>query len=306
MHVGVDVAKQHLDWAEGPDATVQRVSNDAEGIRILLRRLQKLAPERVILEATGGYERSLLYALVEAGLAAVVVNPWRVRRFAQGLGTIGKTDAIDARVLARFGALTNPAPTIVPSPAQRAAADLIARRRQLIAMVVSEKQRVQRAPAYLRREIAGLVAILERRIARLDRQLDAALDQDPERNQTLQILRSAPSVGPGVARTLLIDLPELGALSRRQIASLVGVAPFPRDSGKKIGQRRIRFGRAPVRTVLYLAAMNGARFNPVLKDMYQRLRRAGKPAKVALIALARKLLTILNAMVRDRASWKAA
>lgn len=304
MHVGVDVAKEHLDWADEAERPVERVANDARGIRQLVRHFGKLAPELIVLESTGGYERPLLYALAEAGLAVVLVNPWRVRRFGEGVGVLGKTDAIDARLLARFGALTKPSPTIVPQAAKRATAELIARRRQLIGMIVTEKQRLGQAATALRPEISALVMILERRVARLDERIDAALSQDLERHQTQEILQSVPSVGPGVARTLLIDLPELGALSRRKIASLAGVAPFPRDSGKKSGHRRIRAGRAAVRTALYLAAMNGARFNPILKAMYERLRHAGKPAKVAFVALARKLLTILNAMVRDRTAWQ--
>jgi transposase len=194
----------------------------------------------------------------------------------------------------------------VPDAACRAAEELIARRRQLMGMIVMEKQRLHRATAAVRSEIASLLKILERRVARLDEQLDRALNADPERHRVREILQSMPSIGPGVARTLIIDLPELCALSRREIASLVGVAPFPRDSGKKSGYRRVRAGRAPVRTVLYLAAMNAARFNPVLKDMYERVRKAGKPAKVAFVALARRLLTILNAMVRDRIGWQCA
>ena len=306
MHVGVDVAKEHLDWSDGPCGTVQRVANNARAIRELVRRLGTLRPERIVLESTGGYEKPLLIALFEAGLPAVLVNPWRVRRLGEALGILGKTDPIDARLLARFGEVSALEPTAVPDAAARAAENLISRRRQLMGMIVMEKQRLQRATGSVRSEITSLLKILERRIARLDEQIDAALSADPQRSHTREILQSVPSIGPGVARTLIIDLPELGALSRREIASLVGVAPFPRDSGKKTGYRRVRAGRAPVRTILYLAAMNGARFNPVLKHMYERLRKSGKPAKLAFVALARKLLTILNAMVRDRTAWQPA
>jgi transposase len=306
MHVGVDVAKEHLDWTDGPQGTVQRVANDGRAIRQLVLRLRTLAPQRIIVESTGGYEKPLLIALFEAGLPVVLVNPWRVRRLGEALGILAKTDPIDARLLARFGEVSGLAPTVVPDAANRAVGELIARRRQLMGMIVMEKQRLHRASGPVRREIAALLKILQRRVARLDEQIDQALGADPERNRTRELLQSVPSIGPGVARTLIIDLPELGTLSRREIASLVGVAPFARDSGKKNGQRRIHGGRAPVRTVLYLAAMNAARFNPVLKDMYERLRKAGKPAKVAFVALARKLLTILNAMVRDRTAWQCA
>jgi transposase len=303
LSIGVDVSKLHLDWAAHGDPRVRRATNDRSGVAPLVVELRRLGPTRVVIESTGGYERRLLQALVAAGLPAVRVNPWRVRRFGEGLGVLAKTDPIDARLLARFGTVAEFVPTPVRPPSQRQAADRIARRRQIIAMIVAEKNRLPVAARALRREIAGLIQILQRRVARLDRQIDALLQDDPERAAVAEILRSAPSVGPAIARTLLVDLPELGALSRRRIASLVGVAPFARDSGQKRGQRHTRGGRASVRTALYLAALTGSRFNPVLRELYQRLRAAGKPAKLALVALARKLLTILNAMVRDRSPW---
>jgi transposase len=185
-------------------------------------------------------------------------------------------------------------------------AALLARRRQLVEVLVAERNRVGMAAPPVRSEIASLIRILERRIARLDQQIDGLLEADPERQETAAILQSAPSVGPGVARSLLVDLPELGRLSRKQIASLVGLAPFARDSGRTRGQRSVRAGRAAPRTALYLAAMNGSRFNPVLRAFYERLRAAGKPPKLAFVALARKLLTILNAMVRNRTTWRSA
>jgi transposase len=306
VSIGIDVSKLHLDWAAGPAAPVQHVGNHRRAIRALVARLAKLQPERIVLESTGGYERPLLEALAEAGLPAVLVNPWRVRRFGEGLGTLAKTDAIDARLLARFGAVVDLQPTPVRQGRQRLLADLVARRRQLLALIVAEKNRRALAPRAVRREIAGLIQILERRVARLDRKVDALLGADPERTRVRELLQSVPGVGPGVARTLLVDLPELGALSRREIASLVGVAPFARDSGQKHGLRYTRAGRASPRTALYMASVTGARCNPVLSALYQRLRQAGKPPKLALIALARKLLTILNAMVRDRTTWRDA
>jgi len=184
--------------------------------------------------------------------------------------------------------------------------DLIRRRRQLIAMIVAEKSRLDTASVVVRRDIQSLVNVLERRVTKMDERIDAAIASDAEKAENWERLQSAPCVGPGVARALIVDLPELGALSRKQITSLVGLAPFAKDSGKKKGQRRIRAGRSGPRTALYLAAMNGARFNPALKVMYERLTAAGKPPKVALIALARKLLTILNAMVRDGTNWQEA
>lgn len=304
VFVGVDVSKGELAFAEGFDAPVRRVANDRRGVAQLVRHLRRLEPSRIVIESTGGYERRLLQCLAEAGLPVILVNPWRVRRFGEGLGILAKTDPLDARLLARFAATAELPLVPIRQGAQRHVADLVARRRQLIAMVVAEKNRRGIAPRELHREIEGLIAILERRIQRLDERIDAALQEDPERQAVAELLQTAPAVGPGVTRTLLVDLPELGTLSRREIASLVGLAPFARDSGKKRGQRRVRGGRASVRTALYLAAMVGARFNPVLRPLYQRLRAAGKPAKVAFVALARKLLTILNAMVRERSTWR--
>jgi transposase len=301
--VGVDVSKDHLDWAASAESAVERVPNHAAGIRRLVEILRKLQPERIVVEATGGYERALVDASVRAGLPVVVVNPWRVRRFGEGLGVLAKTDRIDAQLLALFGERARPP---IRSMARGPEAALLARRRQLVEVLVAERNRVGMAAPPVRSEIASLIRILERRIARLDQQIDGLLEADPERQETAAILQSTPSVGPGVARSLLVDLPELGRLSRQQIASLVGLAPFARDSGRTRGQRSVRAGRAAPRTALYLAAMNGSRFNPVLRAFYERLRAAGKPPKLAFVALARKLLTILNAMVRNRTTWRSA
>jgi transposase len=272
----------------------------------LVARLAKASVDRIVVESTGGYERALTEALSAAGLPIVLVNPWRVRRFGEGLGVLAKTDPLDARVLALFGERARPPRRPLPGPRQREMADLVRRRRQLIAMIVAEKSRLDTASSVIRRDIQSLVQILERRVSKLDDRIDRAIAEDPGPAETWRRVQTAPSVGPGVARALVIDLPELGALGRREITSLVGLAPFAKDSGKKSGYRRIRAGRAAPRTALYLAAMNGARFNPELKAMYERMIAAGKPPKVALIALARKLLTILNAMVRDRTDWQQA
>jgi transposase len=253
-----------------------------------------------------GYERALVDALAAAGLPVVLVNPWRARRFGEGLGILARTDPLDAYVLALFGEKACPPQRPIPGPRQRELADLVRRRRQLITIIVAEKSRLEMASKTIRRDIESLVGILERRVVKLDQKIDLAIAEDEERNENWKRLQTAPSVGPVVARTLIIDLPELGSLGRREIASLVGVAPFAKDSGKKSGYRRIRAGRSAPRTALYLAAMNGARFNPVLKEMYDRMIAAGKPPKVALIALARKLLVILNAMVRDGRDWQQA
>lgn len=305
LQIGIDVSKHHLDWATAQDARVRHVRNDRRAIGQLVRRLSELAPKRVIVESTGGYERLLVERLAEAGLPVVVVNPWRVRRFGEGLGILAKTDPIDARLLALYGEHAEPAIRPIPQGSERKTADLVARRRQLMAMIVAEKTRLDTAPRHLCHDIAGVVKHLEGRVARLDRRIDAALADDPERAELMELLQSVPGVGPGVARTLLVDLPELGHLSRREIASLVGVAPFARDSGAKRGHRKVRGGRASVRTMLYLAAMSASRFNPVLRELYDRLREAGKPPKLAFVAVARKLLTMLNAIAREKTEWQA-
>lgn len=303
--VGIDVSKDTLEWTCGPEGKIHTSSNAPRAITALVRRILHLEPERVVVESTGGYERALVQRLAGAGLPVVVVNPWRIRRFAEGLGMLAKTDPIDARLLARFGELAKPMVRPVVQGADRLLADLVARRRQLVSMIVAEKNRLGTAPAAVRREIVRLVAILQRRVDRIDQRVDALLVQDPDRAELADLFQRVPGVGPAVTRTLLVDLPELGQLSRREIASLVGVAPFARDSGRKRGHRRIRGGRAAARTHLYLAAMVGARFNPVLRDLYERLRAAGKPPKLAFVAVARKLLTILNAIARDRSVWQA-
>lgn len=306
VSIGIDVSKDSLDWAEGPQTAVRRVPNDSRGLQGLVRQLRRIGPTRIVFESTGGYERPLLQALARAGLPAVRVNPWRVRRFGEALGQLAKTDPIDARLLAHFGAVVAPVATPVRDGPEQLRADLLARRRQLMAWIVAEKNRLPRASGPVRREIASLLRILERRVDRLDRRVDALLREDTERRAVGELLRTVPGIGPGVARTLLVDLPELGRLSRRQIASLVGVAPFARDSGKKHGVRYTRAGRASPRTALYLASITAIRCNPVLRNFYQRLRDQGKPTKLSLIAVARKLLTMINAMVRDQTTWREA
>jgi len=303
IHVGVDVSKQHFDWAIGTKGEVERASNTPAGVRRLVTSLGEFELTSIVVESTGGYERPLIDALAKANLPVALVNPWRVRRFGEGLGILAKTDPLDARVLALFGERAQPDRRPIPGSRQRQMADLVRRRRQLISIIVAEKNRLDTASKLIRKDIEGVVRLLERRVAKLDDKIDQAIQADDEKAGTWSRLQTVPSVGPGVARALIVDLPELGQLTRRQICSLVGLAPFAKDSGKKVGQRKIRAGRAAPRTALYLAAMNGARFNPALKQMYERMLGAGKPKKVALVALARKLLTILNAMVRDRRDW---
>jgi transposase len=302
--VGIDVSKHTLEWCAGSEGAIERVCNEPRPIAQLVRRLGALSPARIVVESTGGYERTLATKLAEAGLPIVIVNPRRVRSLGQALGILAKTDAIDAQLLARFGEKAEPPIRSILQGRARLLADLVARRRQVVAMIVAEKNRRETASPQVRSSIQAMLRVLALQLRSLDRRIDQTLVEDVETAELAALLQSVPSVGPGVARTLLVDLPELGHLGRREIASLVGVAPFARDSGKIRGLRRIRGGRASVRTVLYLAAMNAARFNPVLRALYQRLRQAGKPPKLAFVAVARRLLVILNAIARERTAWQ--
>ncbi len=302
--IGIDVSKHTLDWSSGSKGRIQSTRNVPRSIAALVRRLSALRPKRIVVESTGGYERQLVLKLAEAKLPVVVVNPRRVRSFGEAVGCLAKTDPIDARLLSQFGEKVEPPLRPIVEGRERLLADLVARRRQLVSMVVAEKNRRECAPAAVRRSITAVLKMLEGQLRSIDGQMEKILDEDAERAELSGLLQSVPGVGPGVARTLLIDLPELGHLGRREIASLVGVAPFARDSGMLRGSRRIRGGRASVRTALYLAAMTASRFNPTLRGVYERLRASGKPPKLAFVAIARKLLVILNAIARDRVAWQ--
>jgi transposase len=308
MHhfVGIDVSKDHLDLALSEHGDVERLPNTPKGIRTIVARLRTQAPERVVIESTGGYERAILEALQRAGVSVSLVNPWRVRRFGEGLGLLAKTDAIDARLLARYARQAAPAESAARSPEARILGTYTARRRQLIGMIVAEKARLENAERWLRSSINDVVRLLEKRVAKIDVLIDEAIANDDRLNANCELIQTVPCVGPGTTRTLLVDLPELGTLSRKQIAALVGLAPYARDSGRKSGQRSIRAGRRAPRTALYLAAMNASRFHPEMKCFYARLRDAGKPPKLALVAVARKLLTSINAIVRDQTPWQQA
>ncbi len=266
--------------------------------------LRRAAPSLIVLEATGGYEKALVDALALADLPVVVVNPLRVRRFAQAAGILAKTDRIDAGVLVRFGEQMQPKVRSVPSRESRRLAAWNARRRQLMGMLVAEKNRQGTSEGAVARDVRSMIRWLEKRIAAVDARIDAALHALPELQATRDRLETTPSVGPGITRVLAVDLPELGTLSGREVSALVGLAPFNRDSGQYRGQRRIQGGRASVRSALYLGAMSGVRFNPVLKAFYERLLSQGKPKKVALVAAAHKLLVMLNAMARDQTTWR--
>jgi len=303
-YVGIDVARDTLAVALAPGGETWAGTNDEAGRVALVARLRDAAPALVVLEATGGLEAALVAELAEAGLPVVVANPRQVRDFARALGRLAKTDAIDAAVLALFAERVRPAARPLPDAGTRALGALLARRRQLVEMLAAEQQRLSRAAPEVAPGVRAHVAWLKKRLAGLDAELRRAVEASPAWRARDDLLRGVPGVGPVLSLTLLAELPELGALSRKQIAALVGVAPLNRDSGTLRGRRLIWGGRARVRTTLYLAAMCAARFNPTIRAFYQRLRAAGKPPKVAQVACARKLLTILNAMARSHAPWQ--
>jgi transposase len=302
--VGIDVAKAHVDIALRPTGERWTVTNDDAGIAALVTRLQQLAPQLIVLEATGGYQRAVVAALAAAGLPVVVVNPRQARDFAKATGQLAKTDVLDARALAHFAEAVRPASRPLPDAQTEELRALLARRRPLIAMRTTEQNRLGSAPRRLQADIQAHITWLNERLAALDDDLDTTLHASPVWREREELLRSVPGIGPVCARTLVLDLPELGTLSRRRLAALVGVAPFNRDSGTLRGSRTIWGGRAHVRATLYMSTLVAVRYNPVLKAFYERLRAVGKAAKVALTACMRKVLTILNAMVKHQKRWQ--
>ncbi len=306
IFIGIDVARDELVIAVRPAGALWPVANDPAAIAALVPRVQSYRPRLIVLEATGGLEVPLLAALGSAGLPVVAVNPRQVRDFAKARGTLAKTDALDAQVLAHFAAAVRPALRPLPDAATRELAALVTRRRQLVAMLVAEQNRRSSAPAAIRADIDAHLAWLRPRLTAVDTELHQAVRASPLWRAREDLLLSVPGVGPVTSLTLLAQLPELGTRNRKQIAALVGVAPLNRDSGAWRGRRTIWGGRAAVRAVLYMAALAGSRHNPVLRAFYQRLLAAGKPKKVALTACMRKLLTILNAMLKHRTPWAPA
>jgi len=307
VYVGIDVSKDRLDVHVLPSGEAFAVARNGEGLAALNERLRPLGVTTVGVEATGGFESVAAASLAGAGLPVVVVNPAQVRSFAQALGKRAKTDPIDAAVIARFLAATTPELRPLPDEQTQALADLVTRRRQIVQMIVAERQREKRMTARrVKRSIARLLTALEKELSELDRAIDDTIRGSPAWRQTEDLLQSVPGVGPVIARTLIAEMPELGTLDRREIAALAGLAPWTRQSGKWKGKSFIGGGRSSVRTVLYLGALNAGRYNPVLKAFRQRLIAAGKPRIVAAIAVARKLLTILNAIARDQKPWQPA
>jgi transposase len=301
--IGIDVSKARLDVAMRPSGENESVSNDQPGIKALVKRLSELQPALIVLEATGGVERQLTRALASAELPVVVVNPRQVRDFAKATGQLAKTDSIDARVLARFAQAVRPAVRPLPNEITLELRALIARRRQITEMIVAERNRLGAASKSVRKRIDAHIRWLEGELGRADKDLDQSIRQSPIWKENEELLRSVPSIGPVISRTVLAELPELGQLNRKQIAALVGVAPLNRDSGTLRGRRAIWGGRATVRAALYMAALVASRRNPVIRAFYKRLRTAGKAPKVALVACMRKLLTILNSMIKHKTHW---
>lgn len=305
-YVGLDVAKAHLDLATVPATAAVRFAHDEAGVSALVAHLQTLTPTLVVLEATGGYEADVAAAVALAGLPVAVVNPRQVRDFAKALGRLAKTDALDAAVLAAFAARVRPAPRPLPDAAHQALTALVVRRRQLVEMLSAERNRLAVAHGRVKHDVQTHVHFLEQRVKATTDELRTALHESPVWRAQDQLLRSVPGIGPTTSATLLAELPELGRLSRRQLAALVGVAPLNRDSGTRTGPRVTWGGRAAVRAPLYMATGVATRWNPVIRAFYARLRAAGKPHKVALVAAMHKLLTILNAMVKAQRPWQPA
>jgi transposase len=304
--VGIDVSKDRLDVFARPSGEAFAVSRDAAGIEALVERLARLSPQIIAVEATGGFETVVAASLAAASLPIVVVNPAQIRAFAWAMGQRAKTDPIDAAVIAHFAEATKPEVRPLPDADTQMLADLVARRRQIIQMIVAERQREKRAARRMKKSILRLLKALQAELSEIDTDIDEAVRGSPAWREKEDLLSSVPGVGPTIARTLIAELPELGSLDRRQIAALAGLAPWTRQSGQWRGKSFIGGGRASVRTVLFMGAQVARRYNPALAAFHQRLIAAGKPKMVAIIAVARKLLTILNAILRDKRPWQTA
>jgi transposase len=303
--VGIDVAKAQLDVAVRPAGEQWAVPNDAGGVVTLVARLQALHPTLLVLEATGGLERAATAALATAGLPVVVVNPRQARDFARATGQLAKTDALDARALAHFADVIRPTPRPLPDTQTQELRALLGRRQQLVGMRTAAQNRLAGTSGRLQTDIEAHIAWLNERLATLDNDIETLLRASPLWRENDDLLQSAPGIGPVCARTLVLELPELGTLNRQQIAALVGVAPLNCDSGTLRGRRTIWGGRAHVRTVLYMGTLVATRYNPRIKAFYERLLAAGKVKKVALTTCMHKFLTILNAMLKHRTRWQA-
>ena len=303
VFVGIDVSKATLDVGVLPPEPFRTIPNDEAGCRGLAERLKALSPALIVLEATGGFETLAAATLAAAGLPVVVVNPRQVRAFAKATGTLAKTDRLDARVLALFAQQVRPPVRPLKDAQSRALDALFTRRRQLVEMLTMERNRLGLAAAPVRRDLKAHIAWLVKRLKDVDRELKDLIESSPVWREKDDLLQSAPGIGPVASVALLAQLPELGTLNRRQIGALAGIVPFNNDSGKFKGQRHVWGGRAVVRAVLYMATLAAIRWNPLSKAVYQRLRAAGTKPKVAIVACMRKLLTILNAMLKTKTPW---
>jgi len=306
-YVGIDVSKDRLDVHLLPQDEAFAVERNGKGLAALVDRLKPLLPTLIAVEATGGFESTTAAALAGAGLPLAIINPAQIRHYAQALGKRAKTDPIDAKVIARFAADIKPEVRALPDEMTQFLADLVARRRQIVEMIQAERQREKRTSVKrLKKSITRLVAALEKELSELDREIDDTVRGSPVWREKEDLLASVPGVGQKTARTLIAELPELGSMSRKTVASLVGLAPYTRQSGRWKGKSMIGGGRKTVRSAIFIAAMVASRHNPVLKQFYNRLVAAGKPKVLSIVAVARKLLTILNAILRDQRPWQPA
>jgi transposase len=303
IYVGIDVSKGRLDVSVGEQGDFWSVSNDEKGIDQLVQRMNTVKPALIVLESTGGLEVAAMTEMYAAGLPAALVNPGRVREFAKALGLLAKSDKLDANLLRRFGEAAKPSITRLPDEQEQHLAGLVTRRHQLIEMRVMEENRLNSVHFNQKQNLEEHIGWLNEALANLDQEIQAYVHQSEFWKTKADLMRSVPGVGPVTATTLLAELPELGKLDRRKIAALVGVAPFDDDSGHRRGKRRIKGGRCSVRNALYMAALSASKYNPVLRPFYQEMLKRGKLKKVALVACMRRLLTFLNAMIRDSLPW---
>jgi transposase len=303
-YVGIDVSKDKLDVAVWGEKTITQVANTKRGFTRLKKQMSELSPKLIVVEATGGYEEALVLALYEAGLPVALVSPQRVRQYAKARGLLAKTDKLDAQNLAEYGKNLEPRLFVAKSEEGRRLSGLVGRRTQVVEMQKAEKNRLRMANVETEASIRTVIDCLEGEVERLDEEIRVFMKEHEELGEQEKLLCSAKSIGPVTAATLLADLPELGKLDRKQIAALVGVAPMNHDSGKKRGYRKTKGGRPEVRSVLYMSALSGIRYNPIIKSQYDQLVKRGKEKKVAITACMRKMLTILNAMMRDQQPFR--
>ena len=303
--VGIDVSKRWLEVGVHGENESRKIGNDPDGYATLLEEMKALQPRLIVFEATGGYESRAVKVLSEAQFAVAVANPTRVRRFAEALGILAKTDKIDAKVIAHFASVIQPAANGRQTPLEEQLAAFVERRRQLLVEVVAEKNRLSTCPDCVRGGIEEHIAWIDAQVDELEAKIQSCILQNPEWQERAEIIDSIPGVGSVTASTLVAELPELGQLSHKKIAALAGVAPFNKDSGPKKGKRRIFGGRSGVRRTLFMAALSATRHNPIIRAFYESLLKRGKEKKVALVACMRKLLVFINAMVKNGESWRS-